>query len=670
MYPPKNKNIFSTIAIAVIVALGATIFWLFGDKFVHFITELVSPQEATFAWWKLLVVIAAGAIFGLLAEFRGFKKTLPFFTVFAIACLLASLLFAKYLNIDLLAIPIILTSLLSLILVHLKKLWHMDTGLTDKLVSLASSGHLLEGKSADLRIESGLKLLETIFPVSEIIVFHYDHNDELRPIGRARKNKADNSPSNRHDSWRKCVELCEQALGSRSTVIQNHKTSQDAAQVALPLICDEIAIGVLFIDVKQDFEKEDQHLLESFSGQLARNLQRKELRSKKLPHNSWFNSLSTYSLENRIDITSLVQGIIKEQSFSAVASSYLKEAHAIAYLDGTLAYANRLMKDLADLKQQDLADLDVFKLLERFKTDVFNEPTLAIRRVMQTGDSFRCELDFPEEMKTLSFQITLVKIPVDNQSIHETDVPKVPACFLITFRDITANKENEKLRSDMAHLMSHELRTPITSIQGFAEMLMLEDGIPEDSKDFLKTIADESNRASKILSNFLSVANLEQADKKEVSKSPVRVNKVVRDVVQDYEKKAKGKRIRLVEQQSKYVAPIAADRGLLTKAIAHLVDNAIRYSPERTSVIISTILETDFLKVVVEDRGYGIPRDEQEKIWQKFYRVAHDGQAKQEETTGLGLSLVKEIIEQHNGDISVRSEVGRGSRFVFRLPRL
>ena len=86
--------------------------------------------------------------------------------------------------------------------------------------------------------------------------------------------------------------------------------------------------------------------------------------------------------------------------------------------------------------------------------------------------------------------------------------------------------------------------------------------------------------------------------------------------------------------------------------------------------MISTILETDFLQVVVEDRGYGIPKEEQEKIWQKFYRVSHAGQDKQEDTTGLGLSLVKEIVEQHNGQVTVQSRVGRGSRFSFRLPRL
>ena len=109
---------------------------------------------------------------------------------------------------------------------------------------------------------------------------------------------------------------------------------------------------------------------------------------------------------------------------------------------------------------------------------------------------------------------------------------------------------------------------------------------------------------------------------------------------------------------------------MIQRAVSQLIDNAIKYSPEKTSVVISTILEADFLSVVVEDRGYGIPTAEMENIWQKFYRVARDGQDKEEESTGLGLSLVKEIIEQHDGEVCVESEIGQGSKFSLKLPRL
>ena len=87
-------------------------------------------------------------------------------------------------------------------------------------------------------------------------------------------------------------------------------------------------------------------------------------------------------------------------------------------------------------------------------------------------------------------------------------------------------------------------------------------------------------------------------------------------------------------------------------------------------MIISTILEAEFLRVVVEDRGYGIERSDHDKIWQKFYRVARAGRDKEEESTGLGLSLVREIVEQHGGEVAVESELGQGSRFSFTLPRL
>ena len=222
----------------------------------------------------------------------------------------------------------------------------------------------------------------------------------------------------------------------------------------------------------------------------------------------------------------------------------------------------------------------------------------------------------------------------------------------------------------MTSLMSHELRTPITSIRGFAEILLADDQMSEESKEFLEIISNESQRLSKMLSTFLSVSNLEQSDKQDVSKTAVKLDGVVSEVVHYMRDSAKQKRIRLVEQANAHLPPIAADKGLIVRAVSNLVDNAIRYSPERTAITISTVLESDVLRLVVEDRGYGIPKGEQEKIWQKFYRVARDGQDKEEESTGLGLSLVKEIVEQHGGDVAVESEPGVGSRFSFTLPRL
>ena len=666
----KNKSLPATLGISVVIALFVSLVFNFGGLALYALASLVLPQGAGFTWWKAAIVVVVGAATGVLTQKFSLKKVARYIAYFIIVWFCASVAANKVFGVSLTFIPITFTILLTTLFIHARKLWLIDTEFTEKLVSLASTGHLLEGKTADLRIESGLKLLETVLPLSEAIVFSLSAGGELNPIGRARSGKISDSAATRQSSWRENVELCDRALSERQTVVEMGATKNNSARVALPLIYEGITVGALFVNVHQNFERADQSLLEAFSGQLARNFQRKQLREKNLPHENWWSSFSTFSAENRLDIISLVQAIIKEQSFSAFASSYLNEAHAIAYLDGTLAYLNRQMRQFAKLSSQEFYETDLFNLLERFKTDVFSEPSLAIRRVLQTGDNYKSELYFPETNKTLKMQISLVKVPSDEQSIHETNVPMKPACFLITFRDISAVKENERLRSDMTSLMSHELRTPITSIKGFAEILLADDTLSEDTREFLEIINNESQRLSKMLTTFLSVSNLEQSDKLDVTKTPVKLDTVVHEVVNDLQESAKRKRIRLVEQANNHLPPIAADRGLIARAVSNLIDNAIRYSPERTSVIISTILESDFLRVVVEDRGYGIHPSEHEKIWQKFYRVSRDGQDKEEESTGLGLSLVKEIAEQHKGRVEVESEIGTGSKFSLMLPRL
>ncbi len=664
----QDDGVLNTLVISAAVSAAVLLLVVFTFAASSFTGETSFSQ--TFSWWKIPLLVSLGAASGFLARRFSARRILPYFGTFWLVWFVAWLVSIKLFETNILFPPVFLITFFTVFAIHLRKIWAIDSELTEKLVSLASTGHLLEGKSADLRIESGLKLLETVLPLSEAIVFSYDAGGKLNQIGRARTDRTTDSAVARQSAWRENVQLCEEAVEWRQTVVKTNEESGKSARVSVPLIDEDVIVGVLFVEFRQNFQAEDRNILEAFSGQLARSFKRKKLREKSLPHQFWWSFLSTQSAENRLDIISLINGIIKEQSFSALASSHLKEAHAVAYLDGTLAYLNRQMRHLAKLNSQEIHETDLFSLLDRFKTYIFNEPSLAIRRVLQTGETYKCELYFPDTDKTLKLQISLVTVPTDEESIHETNIPMKPACFLITLRDITALKENEKLRSDMTSLMSHELRTPITSIRGFAEILLADDTMSEESKEFLGIISSESQRLSKMLSTFLSVSNLEQSDKQDVSKTAVKLDNVVSEVVHDMKEAAKRKRIRLIEQANPRLPPIAADKGLIVRAVSNLVDNAIRYSPERTSVTISTVLESDVLRLVVEDRGYGIPKGEQEKIWQKFYRVARDGQDKEEESTGLGLSLVKEIIEQHGGGVTVESEPGTGSRFSFTLPRL
>lgn len=668
MREPQNNNLWVTFILSSIVAAIVFLIWTFGGITVAFIHSFFNSRYYIGTVWQMALIFSVALIVGYLTEKQLIRKFGWYIFGVVMLWIVAMVVFAYY-NIGVLFIPAMAVAILTSIVIHFKKLWLIDSVLTEKLDEIISSNRNSGGKSGDLRLESGLRLLETLLPSSEAVVFEFDSSGELKPVGRLKSEKSYDSAVSRQNEWRDGVQLCEQALEAKESVVQVNEKNPSAAKVALPLIHDEVLVGVLLVNIKQNYEKADQFLLESFSEQIARNFRRREYLDKKLSQ-SWHSFLSADLAQNRLELISLFHSMLKEQRFGALASSYLKEAHAIAYLDGTIAYLNRQMRKMARFDSGEFIDIDLFTLLSRFKSEVFNEPSLAVRRVLQTGDNFQCEIDFPEKKQTLDLQITLVKVPSHEQSIHDSTVLTKPICFLITMRDISAVKENEKLRSDMVSLMSHELRTPITSIKGFAELLLMDEQMSEESREFLHIITNESQRLSKMLTTFLSVSNLEQSDKKEVLKTPVKLDTVVHEVVEDLKDKAKNKRIRLVEQANSHLPPVAADKGLISRVISNLVDNAIKYSPERTSVIISTILESEVLRVVVEDKGYGIPTGDFEKIWQKFYRVEREGHDKEEESTGLGLSFVKEAIEQHGGEVLVESEVGQGSKFSFTLPRL
>jgi two-component system phosphate regulon sensor histidine kinase PhoR len=357
----------------------------------------------------------------------------------------------------------------------------------------------------------------------------------------------------------------------------------------------------------------------------------------------------------------VLKAITVEQRCEANALAKITDGVAIAYLDGTLALANPTLLRFAGLTPERAQQLDLIGLLNSFRTGIFDEPEIAVRRVLQTGIDYEGELDFDQKDQILKLRISLLR---DQQDANE------PIGIAVYVNDLSQTKDYEKLKSDMISLMSHELRTPLTSINGFAELLTVDDSIPPQAREFVSIIANESQRMSRMINTFLSVTQLQRSDKQEVLKIPLRLDEVVRDTIASLQPVAKKKRIRLIEQPAHRIPPVAADKSLITQAVKNLVHNAIKYSPERTTVTVSTALEAETVRVCVEDRGYGIPAESKERVWDKFFRVVREGQEKDEESTGLGLSFVREVVEQHGGQVALDSEEGRGSRFSFTLPRL
>ncbi|MBV9957994.1 MAG: hypothetical protein JO360_06205 [Acidobacteria bacterium] len=627
--------------------------------------EAIMPQK----WIGLLLIQSAAIVAGFAIERAGARRASLFICGgIAVGCA-ASFLASYFLQIDVVYAPAAISVLTAALLVQAARLWQVDMFLTRHLRRASVQTHAIEGGAAHARLMSGLKLLQTVLPLDEAVIFHPDENNHLAPAARLRTEGNAVHDAARNSAWREGVELCERSVKTGKMLTMLAETGNGPASIALPLRHEGRAVGALLVRLREGYDDSDRPLLAAVSAQMARNFQRDEARQQVLKKDL-FDFVSVQAAERRLASFGVVSGLLTEQRFGAQVLSETSDGHAVAYLDGTLAYVNPAMLKAARLTEELARKLDIFGLLDLFRTGVFDEPSIAVRRVLQTGDAYERELNYVERNQVLELRIALITERTRDDAGTDEEPAAQPLCLAVTVRDVTRIKEYEKLKSDMISLMSHELRTPITSINGFAELLVMDETIPEESREFLTIISNESQRLSRMINTFLAVTQLEAADKQEVLKIPLKMDDVVRETLASMHSAAKKKRIRLVEQPAARMPPVAADKSLITQVIWNLVNNAIRYSPERTTVTVSTLLEADAVRVLVEDRGYGIPPESIDRVWEKFYRVARDGQEKDEESTGLGLSFVREVVEQHGGEVAVESEVGRGSRFSFTLPRL
>jgi signal transduction histidine kinase len=620
-------------------------------------TGFVGPD----IWLAASVVMAFSLANGIVIQRFGGRRSYPFLAGSLVCVGVAGVIALRFFSIDLLLLPLVLAGGASIFLVQVNRLWRIDQQLTRALFNSASRVHFEGSGEESSRLMSGLKLLNTVLPLNEAIVFQCQDFEFFQTVARLKGTNITQTESGRNALWREGIKLCERAVASGEIITQ---VVDSNTAIAVPLCHEKEVVGALLLRLNSEFSDDDRALLQAVGAQFARNLQRGNL-CENVPSNTSLVYLSKASGQKKLDALRVLQGVLTEQRCEASALSGVSDGVAIAYLDGTIAQANATLLSFASLTPEQRKDLDLFELLDKFRTDIFDEPAIAVRRVLQTGIDYEGELNFADTNKTFGLRISL---------LHEDEKmgsgSSEPIGLGIHVRDLTRIKEYDQLKSDMISLMSHELRTPLTSINGFAELLTADETIPEQAREFVAIIANESQRLSRMINTFLAVTQLQRKDKQEVLKIPLRLDEVVRDIIATMQPAAKKKRIRLVEQPAHRLPPVAADKSLITQAVKNLVNNAIKYSPERTTVTVSTALEAETVRVCVEDRGFGIPSESKDRVWDKFYRVVREGQEKDEESTGLGLSFVREVVEQHGGTVELDSEEGRGSRFSFTLPRL
>ncbi len=222
----------------------------------------------------------------------------------------------------------------------------------------------------------------------------------------------------------------------------------------------------------------------------------------------------------------------------------------------------------------------------------------------------------------------------------------------------------ENLRQEFISNVSHEIQSPLTSIRGFAQALKNEHLTPEERNHYLSIIEEESTRLSRVTENLLRLATLE-SDELQFNPKQYRLDRQVRNLILACEPQWRNKSIDMdVALQE---VTVIADEDLLSQVWINLLHNSIKFTPDHGSIHVNLDRSPEQVIFKISDTGDGIPEEEQERIFERFYKV-DKARNRSKGGSGLGLSIVKKIVELHKGTVQVESRVGRGTSFIVSLP--
>ena len=250
--------------------------------------------------------------------------------------------------------------------------------------------------------------------------------------------------------------------------------------------------------------------------------------------------------------------------------------------------------------------------------------------------------------------------------IYLQDFDNIIIGSIINIEDITTKVKLENMRSDFVANVSHELKTPLTSISGFVETLRLNENIDINTRNrFLGIIESESDRLKRLIDDILLLSFIENNEKMSLDK--VSIYQVFKEVYEMTIYMANSKNIKLDYYFDDKEIEILSNRDYIKQIFLNLVDNAIKYTPENKKIEVYVKKENENITIKVIDEGVGIPKEDINRIFERFYRV-DKARSRDVGGTGLGLAITKHIVKSLDGTIVVNSELNKGSEFIVTIP--
>ena len=239
--------------------------------------------------------------------------------------------------------------------------------------------------------------------------------------------------------------------------------------------------------------------------------------------------------------------------------------------------------------------------------------------------------------------------------------------LVLTIRSVSHELELARMKSDFVSTISHEFKSPLTSIRQLAEMLQ-SGRVPSEERrqKYYDVLLEQSERLALLTDNILSLARIEEG-RAEFTFESTDISVLLTEVVTSIQERVRHEGFDIVLNVEEALPLLAVDRTALSQAVTNLIDNAIKYSGDSRKISVSSSVEEQVLAIAVQDFGVGIKKEDIPRLFERFYRGG-DELTRAVKGSGLGLTLVKEIVEAHRGQVHVASEPGKGSMFSIRLP--
>lgn len=420
--------------------------------------------------------------------------------------------------------------------------------------------------------------------------------------------------------------------------------------LGLPLISNDDVFGVLmlFHNEPSAFTHEQLDLVEAASIQVANAI----------------NNASLYQLisdqAERLG-SSLRNEIIQKANLEAVLES-IADGVLVADEQNRINMVNLSACTILDMPRDQFMNRSINELLGLFGH--FKEPWLeAIEDWSKNSDRVETGAFLADELHIEDKVINVKLSPVISDNLFYGTVS--------IFRDITKEVEVERLKNEFVSTVSHELRTPMTSIKGYADLMLMGAAgtLAESQNQFLRVIKSNAERLHMLVNDLLDISRIETG-KTALDLRPLDIPQLIEQIVNNHligRIHDEGKELTVEQRFDASLPLVSADQWRVSQILTNLLDNAFNYTPENGKIIILASNEGDFVSISIKDNGIGISEDNLSKIFDRFYR-SEDEKVQKVSGTGLGLAIVHSLVDMHGGELKVESKLGEGSQFTFSLP--